>query len=88
MKLDKDDLIAFAAIMFVVFAVFGLMYVANQHKRKQNLKERITTEEFFYKGHQYIMFETNRTFDGISVVHDPNCECQIRNEIKNDSTNI
>ena len=87
MKLDKDDLIAFAAILFAGLLMFGWLYTLAHRHDKENerpIEERISKEEFSYKGHQYIKFKTNRTFDGMSVVHDPNCECQI----KKDSTNI
>ena len=78
MKLDKKDLYAVLVILFAVLIAFGFLYsIANSHD-KENQKpigEKLRTEEFSYKGHQYIKFETNRTSDGISVVHDPNCSC-------------
>ena len=87
MKLDKDDLLTLSFALFAVLAVGGWLYSlahANDKENQRPIEERVSTEEFTYKGHQYIKFETNRTFDGVSVVHDPNCECQI----KKDSTNI
>lgn len=78
MKLDKDDLIAFAAILFAGLLMFGWLYTLAYRHDKENqrpIEEKLRTEEFRYKGHQYIKFETNRTFDGMSVVHDPNCDC-------------
>lgn len=87
MKFDKEDLFAFIMILVAIFVAFGWLYSLAYSHDKENQKpieEKLRIEEFSYKGHQYIMFKTNRTFDGISVVHDPNCECQI----KKDSTNI
>ena len=78
MKLDKKDLYAVLAILFAVLVTFGFIYsIANSHDKENQkpIEERLRTEEFSYKGHQYIKFETNRTPDGISVVHDPNCSC-------------
>lgn len=88
MKLfDKEDLIAYTAILFAGLVAFGWLYSissANEKDNQRPIEEKLRTEEFSYKGHQYIMFKTNRTFDGINVVHDPNCECQL----KKDSTEI
>ena len=87
MKFDKEDLFAFIMILVAVLVAFGWLYSIEYSHDKENqrpIEEKLRIEEFSYKGHQYIMFKTNRTFDGASVVHDPNCECQI----KKDSTNI
>ena len=87
MKLEKEDLITLSLVLLAILVVFGLLYAAAHMQDKENerpIEEKLRTEELSYKGHQYIKFKTNRTFDGMSVVHDPNCECQI----KKDSTNI
>ena len=79
--LDKDDLIAYTAILFAGLLMFGWLYSissANEKENQRPIEEKLRTEEFSYKGHQYIKFKTNRTFDGMSVVHDPNCECLIK----------
>ena len=84
---DNDWLYFGIAMLVLVFVAFGWLFslAHTQEKESQRpIEEKLRTEEFSYKGHQYIKFETNRTFDGISVVHDPNCECQL----KKDSTNI
>ena len=78
MKLDKDDLLTLSLALLVVLVAFGWLFslaYTNDKENKKPIEERLSTEEFRYKGHQYIKFETNRTFDGMSVVHDPNCEC-------------
>ena len=78
MKLDKGTLYVVLAILFAVLIAFGFLYsIANSHDKEnqKSIEEKLCTEEFSYKGHQYIKFETNRTPDGISVVHDPNCSC-------------
>ena len=81
--LKKKDWFYFGiATLVITFIVFGFIYVANleDKRKKESIDEKLRTEEFSYKGHQYIMFKTNRTFDGISVVHDPNCECQLKKD--------
>ena len=85
-KKDNDWSYFGIGMLVIVFVMCGWIYIGYlQDKRNQRpIEENLRTEEFSYKGHQYIKFETNRTFDGISVVHDPNCECQL----KKDSTNI
>ena len=82
MNWKKIDYIYFViGILVIAFFMCGLIYVVNlQDKKKQESEEKLRTEEFSYKGHQYIKFETNRTFDGMSVVHDPNCECQLKKD--------
>ena len=82
---QKDnDWLYFGIAMFVlIFVMFGLLYSissANEKDNQRPIEEKLRTEEFSYKGHQYIMFKTNRTFDGMSVVHDPNCECQLKKD--------
>jgi hypothetical protein len=81
--LDKEDLFAITAILIAVSVAFGWLYsIAKSHDKENQrpIEERLRTEEFSYNGHQYIKFETNRTFDGMSVVHDPNCECQLKKD--------
>ena len=82
MNWKKIDYIYFViGILVIAFFMCGLIYVVNLHdKKKQESEEKLRTEEFSYKGHQYIMFKTNRSFDGMSVVHDPNCECQLKKD--------
>ena len=83
---DNDWFYFGIGMLVIVIVMCGWIYIGYlQDKRNQRpIEENLRTEEFSYKGHQYIKFETNRTFDGISVVHDPNCECQL----KKDTTNI
>ena len=81
--LDKEDLFAITAILVAVSVAFGWLFSLAHAQDKENqrpIEEKLRTEEFSYKGHQYIKFETNRTFDGMSVVHDPNCECQLKKD--------
>ena len=80
---DNDWLYFGIAMLVFAFVAFGWLYsIANSHDKenKRPIEEKLRTEEFSYKGHQYIKFETNRTFDGMSVVHDPNCECQLKKD--------
>ncbi len=70
-------------MLVFAFLAFGWLYsIANSHDKENQrpIEEKLRTEEFSYKGHQYIKFETNRTFDGMSVVHAPNCECQLKKD--------
>ena len=80
---DNDWLYLVMAMLLIALVILGLMYSAGKSKEKENqrpIEEKLRTEEFSYKGHQYIKFKTNRTLDGMSVVHDPNCECQIKKD--------
>ena len=81
--LKRNDWFYFGiATLVITFIVFGFIYVANleDKRKKESIDEKLRIEEFSYKGHQYIMFKTNRTFDGASVVHDPNCECHFKTD--------
>lgn len=83
MKLDKDDMYTIILALVAFIGMFGWLYsLAHSHDKENQrpIEERLHTEEFSYKDHQYIKFETNRTFDGMSVVHDPNCECQLKKD--------
>ena len=79
---DNDWLYFGIAMLVLLISVCGLIYSAHTSykKEQESLVENLRTEEFSYKGHQYIKFETNRTFDGMSVVHDPNCECLLKKD--------
>ena len=83
MKLDKENMITLSLALLAFLVAFGWLYslaYTNDKENKKPIEEKLRTEEFSYKGHQYIKFKTNRTFDGMSVVHDPNCECQSKND--------
>ena len=80
---DNDWLYFGIAMLVFAFVAFGWLYSLAYSHDKENqrpIEEKLRTEEFSYKGHQYIKFKTNRTFDGMSVVHDPNCECQSKKD--------
>ena len=83
MKLDKENMITLSLALVGILVAFGWLYTLAHSHDKENqrpIEEKLRTEEFSYKGHQYIKFKTNRTFDGMSVVHDPNCECQSKKD--------
>ena len=71
-----------AMLVFVVVACWLLSSIANSHEKENQrpVEEKLSTEEFSYKEHQYIIFRTNSRLDGASVVHAPNCECQIKKD--------
>ena len=82
--LKKSDWFYFgiAMLVFVVVTFWLLSSIANSHEKENQrpIEEQLSTEEFSYKGHQYIMFRTNSKLDGANVVHDPNCECHLKTD--------
>ena len=80
----KSDWLSFgiAMLVFVVVTFWLLSSIANSHEKENQrpIEEKLHTEEFSYKGHQYIMFRTNSKLDGASVVHAPNCECHLKTD--------
>lgn len=82
--LTKSDWFYFGiAILVIAVVTFWLLSsIANSHEKESQspVEERLSTEEFSYKGHQYIMFRTNSRLDGASVVHNPNCGCHLKTD--------
>ena len=80
MKRFKNIDWSFVGMMLMLFLViggiFGYAAYVNEKDRQKSIEEKLSTEEFTYKGHQYIKFKGNELFGGSSVVHDPNCDCQ------------
>lgn len=62
----KELLIMFAINIFVV-ALVALVIYNNAKADNLNSSEEFKTEEFEYKGHQYIKFDNG-------VVHNPECK--------------
>ena len=80
---DYDWLYPVIGMSAVVLFLLALMLSARKSKDEESqrpVEERLRIEEFCYKGHRYIKFETSSTFDGMSVVHDPNCECHLKTD--------
>ena len=80
---DNDWLYFVISMSVFVLVAFGwFSSISNSHEKENQrpIEEKLSTEEFSYKGHQYIMFRTSRTFDGASVVHAPNCECHLKTD--------
>ena len=79
MKRFKDTDWSFVGLMITAFvfisAIIGYAAYSNEKEKQKSAEEKLRTEEFTYKGHQYIKFKGHEMFDGGSVVHDPNCEC-------------
>lgn len=77
MKWFKDTDWSFVGLMLMfvllVGGIFGYAAYSNEKDKQKSAEEKLRTEEFTYKGHQYIKFKEHDLFGGSSVVHDPNC---------------
>ena len=72
---------AFVSMMIFAFVliggIFGYAAYSNEKDKKKLGEEKLRTEEFTYKGHQYIRFNGHDLLGTGSVVHDPDCNCQL-----------
>ena len=72
-KFVRLMLFAFA----VISGVFGYAAYTNEKVKQKPAEEKLRVEEFTYKGHQYIRFDGHDLFGTGSVVHNPDCHCQL-----------
>ena len=81
MKWFKDTDWSFVGLMILtvllIGGIFGYAAYVNEKDKQKSAEEKLRTEEFTYKGHQYIKFKGHDMLGTGSVVHDPNCECRI-----------
>lgn len=66
-----------ALILGIALGIPAIQSCVNKDKPKD---EQLRTEEFTYKGHKYIKFKGHDLLSTGSVVHDPDCECQIKRD--------
>lgn len=78
-RLRDTDWSVVAGILGVILLMsvaFGIPMVQSCENKDKPQEELLRTEEFTYKGHQYIKFKGHDMLGTGSVVHDPNCDCQ------------
>ena len=72
---------AFVSMMIFAFAVISVVfgYAAYSIEKGKHIsaEAKLRTEEFTYKGHQYIKFKGHDLLGTGSVVHDPDCNCRL-----------
>ena len=66
------------ALFLVLVGIFGYVAYVNEKEKQKSTEEKLRIEEFTYKGHKYIKFKGNDLLGTGSVVHDPDCDCQIK----------
>ena len=77
--IEYED-VAVICIIFIAVAVGLLPFSLLSHNAEKNDPRESTSEEaikarsFDYKGHQYILFEENRSFGASSILHNPDCK--------------
>lgn len=76
----EHENVAVICIIFIAVAVGMLPFSLIGRNAKKNDPRESTSEEvikattFDYKGHQYILFEENRSFGASSILHNPDCK--------------
>ena len=74
------------ALSIALIVIAGVMLSSSliSHNAEENDPRESTSEEgikatsFDYKGHQYILFEENRSFGASSILHNPDCrKCKL-----------
>ena len=72
MKKFKDTDWSFVGLMITAFvfisAIIGYAAYSNEKENQKSAEEKLRTEEFTYKGHQYIKFIGHDLFGSSSVV--------------------
>lgn len=66
--------------IFAVILILAIPLITKIVEKDKPKEEQIRTEEFTYKGHKYIKFKGHDLFGTGSVVHDPDCECQLKKD--------
>ena len=78
--LEEHEDGAVICLLFFVIGGLGLSLSLIGHHAEKNDPRESTSEEaikarsFDYKGHQYILFEENRSFGASSILHNPDCK--------------
>ena len=76
---ERKDTVMVCIAFIVLFSVMMSLTLVN-HNSEKNTPMESTSEEaikarsFDYKGHQYILFEENRSFGASSILHNPDCK--------------
>ena len=63
-----------------IWSIWVLTAIQSCENKDKPKDEQLRTEEFTYKGHKYIKFKGHDLLGTGSVVHDPDCECQIKRD--------
>lgn len=84
MKWFKEVDWSFVGLMITAFivisAIIGYAAYVNEKDKQKSIEEKLRTEEFTYKGHQYIKFRGHDALGTFSVLHNPDCDCQIKKD--------
>ena len=68
------------AFILILSVAFGIPMVQSCKNKEMPIEDQLRIEEFTYKGHQYIKFRGHDALGTFSVLHDPNCDCQIKKD--------
>lgn len=66
--------------IFAVILILAIPLITKIVEKDKPKEEQIRSEEFTYKGHKYIKFKGHDLLGTGSVVHDPDCECQLKKD--------
>ena len=79
---DTDWSVVFGifCLALILGIAFGIPAVQSCENKDKPQEEQMRTEEFTYKGHQYIKFKGHDMLGTGSVVHDPDCKCQMKKD--------
>ena len=69
----------YLGLIVVLGLIMSLVFLP-KNSNSQSEDEQLRTEEFTYKGHKYIKFKGHDMLGTGSVVHDPDCECQLKKD--------
>lgn len=62
-------------IIFIVLSVLSLISCSEEQKKKIKEAEITVSDEWYYKGHHYLVWSRSQWLN--SIVHDPDCPCHL-----------
>ena len=62
-------------IIFIVLSVLSLISCTEEQRKELREAQIAPTDEWWYKGHHYWVWDNSRSRN--SIVHDPDCPCHL-----------
>ena len=67
--------VAVNKIIFIILSVLSLVSCSEEQRNKFREAKITPTDEWWYKGHYYLKWESS--LSSSSIIHDPNCLCHL-----------
>lgn len=62
-------------IIFIVLSILSLVSCSEEQRKKLREAQIAPTDEWWYKGHHYLVWDNSQSRN--SIVHDPDCPCHL-----------